>query len=623
MDKYDVIVIGAGHAGIEAALASSRMGCQTLLITFRKDTIGLMSCNPAIGGVGKGQLVKEIDALGGQMGRVADSCAIQFRTLNSSKGPAVQSTRAQEDRRLYQRYMEEKVLSTENLTLKEKEVISLIVEDGKIRGIECPDERIYSKTVVISSGTFLNGIIHLGFEEYQAGRINESASIKLSQNLKVIGLELGRLKTCTTARLDGKSLDFSKMDIHSTDLNTRPFSFSTKRISLPQVPCYLTYTNEETHKIVRSALKDKSLLHIISQGVNPRYCPSIEEKIMRFPDKKRHQLFIEPEGLEINEYYTNGLFTFLPRDVQIDLIHTIPGLEKAEITKFGYGIEYDFVYPTQLYPTLETKLIRNLYLAGQINGTTGYEEAAAQGLVAGINAALRVKQKEPFVLDRASSYIGVLIDDLTTKGTDEPYRMFTSRVEYRLILREDNADLRLRKIGYDLGLVSKEDYLKTQEKNKAIKEGIKILKTTRIRPTAEINARLVGLNTPPIKRTVTLEEILRRPEINLRDLKNLDSLSLNISEFASQEVEIEVKYSGFIRRQCAEVERFKNLERIKLAADLVYAKIPGLSREIKEKLERFKPINLGQASRISGVTPVAISILMVYLRKFLEERKNG
>jgi len=615
MDKYAVIVIGAGHAGTEAALACARLGCKTLLLTFKRESIGLMSCNPAIGGVGKGQLVKEIDALGGEMAQAADACGIQFKILNASKGPAVQSSRAQADRSLYQKYMENKVTTQKNLTVKDGEAVALILENKKVVGVECLDVTLRAETVIIATGTFLGGVIHIGLESYQAGRINEPASMSLSLNLKKSGLEMGRLKTCTTPRLDGATLDFSRMNSHPGDAQIKPFSFSTQEIKLPQRPCYLTYTNKKTHEIIRLALKDKKLFSIISQGTNPRYCPSIEDKVQRFPEKERHQIFIEPEGLDTPEYYANGLFTFLPRQVQTDLVHTIVGLEQAEITKFGYGIEYDFVFPTQLYPSLETKAIKNLYLAGQINGTTGYEEAAAQGLVAGINASLRIKGEEPFILDRASGYIGVLIDDLTTKGTDEPYRMFTSRVEYRLLLREDNADLRLNKSGYELGLIPKERYRQTEENSKAIKKGISILKNTRLKPTAEINSKLKQIKTSPIKRVVTLEDVLKRPGVSLEDLKALNDGILDIPESACRQVEIEVKYTGFIQRQLVEVERFKNLEKIKLPMDLGYTNIPGLSREIREKLDKFKPLNLGQASRISGVTPVAISVLMIYLKK--------
>ncbi|MBL7081466.1 MAG: tRNA uridine-5-carboxymethylaminomethyl(34) synthesis enzyme MnmG [Candidatus Omnitrophica bacterium] len=594
MERFDVIVVGAGHAGIEAALAAARMGCHVALITLRTDTIGLMSCNPAIGGIGKSQLVKEIDALGGQMAKSADACAVQYRLLNASKGPAVQSTRTQIDRRLYQRYMQEIVATQENLLIKEKEVISLIVADNQVLGIETTEEALYSKCVVITTGTFLNGVIHLGTEEYRAGRRNEPASIKLSINLKDIGFELGRLKTCTPPRLDGKTIDFSRMRLQSADLNTKPFSFSNTKISLPQLPCYLTYTNQRTHEIIRSTLEDKELLYIISQGISPRYCPSIEEKIMRFPEKERHQLFIEPEGLDTDEYYANGLFTFLPLKAQEEILATIPGLENAQITNPGYGIEYSFVLPTQLLLSLQAKRIRNLFFAGQINGTTGYEEAAAQGLIAGINAALMANKKNALVLDRSTSYIGVLIDDLVTKGTNEPYRMFTSRVEYRLILREDNADLRLGKIGYELGLLNRKEYERILKKEKDIESGIRYLKET---------------NICKDKKRLSLYQFLKRPETKIKDI------SLKGSEDVLRGIEIEVKYSGFIRRQLVEVEHFRNLEKIKISKDYDYSKIPGLSSEIKEKLSEFKPVNLGQASRISGITPAAISLLMIWLRK--------
>jgi len=596
--SYDVIVIGAGHAGCEAALASSRMGLQTLLITLRMNTIGLMSCNPAIGGVGKGQLVKEVDALGGQMARSADSCVIQFRLLNASKGAAVHSSRAQIDRLLYQRHMQKVVTTQQNLLVKQTEATGLIVEDSQVLGVKTPDEDFYSKCVIITTGTFLNGIIHIGLEEYQAGRRDEPASISLSKSLGDCGLELKRLKTCTTPRLDGVSIDFSRMKLQPGDTDIRPFSFSTQKIPLRQLPCYLTYTNQRSHDIIRLALRDKKLLHIISQGVNPRYCPSIEEKVTRFPEKERHQLFIEPEGLDVDEYYANGLFTFLPHQVQQEILATIPGLEKSRITKPGYGIEYDFAPPTQLFPSLETKKIKNLFLAGQINGTTGYEEAAAQGLIAGINAALRVRARPALVLDRSTSYIGVLIDDLVTKGTDEPYRMFTSRVEYRLLLREDNADLRLRKIGFEIGLVNREDYEKTFKKQELIQSGLKYLKENRV---------------PDNGKNITLYQLLKRPGVSIQDLSG--QLPFKTSRDALNVLETEIKYAGFIQRQISEVHSFRNLEKIRLPVDFDYSQIPSLSREIREKLFRFKPINLGQASRISGVTPVAITILMLHLKK--------
>ena len=529
MNNYDVIIIGAGHAGIEASLAASRLGCKTLLLTLRRETIGLMSCNPAVGGVGKGQLVKEIDALGGQMAKAADACGIQFRILNASKGAAVQSSRAQIDMERYKNYMREVVEAQENLFIKEAEVKKLIVKEDIVRGVATDkEEELNSTYVIICPGTFLDGLIHLGLNHFSGGRINESASIVLASNLKELGFNLLRFKTGTCPRLDKNTIDFSKLIIQKGDEPPKPFSFSTAKIIQEQVPCYITYTNKNTHKIILDNLGRSPLYTGVIKATGVRYCPSIEDKIVKFADKERHQIFLEPEGLETNKIYPNGLSTSLPEDVQLKIVHSIEGLEKAEVIRFGYGIEHTVVEPTQLYPTLETKLIKNLFLAGQVNGTTGYEEAAAQGLIAGINAALRVKNKGPLILDRASSYIGVLIDDLTTKGTPEPYRMFTSRVEYRLILREDNADLRLRKISYQLGLVSIEDYAKTQEKIKAIKEGINFLKTTRLKPSPDINNALVRLGTSPIRKTTTLEEILKRPQINLEDLKKIHNLNADL-----------------------------------------------------------------------------------------------
>ncbi|MDD5167121.1 MAG: tRNA uridine-5-carboxymethylaminomethyl(34) synthesis enzyme MnmG [Candidatus Omnitrophica bacterium] len=617
MDRYDCIVIGAGHAGIEAALASARMGCSTLMLTLNIKTVGLMSCNPAIGGVGKGQLVKEIDALGGEMAHAADACGIQFRILNASKGAAVQSSRAQIDKEMYGNYMYERVKKQKNLFIEEKEVSRLLVKDNIVRGVVVGDnEEINALCVVISPGTFLDGLIHVGLEHKSGGRINEPASVGLARNLKELGFDLLRFKTGTCPRLDKNSIDFSKLIVQKGDEPPRPFSFSTEKITQEQVPCYITYTNKNTHQIIRQNLDRSPLYAGKIQATGVRYCPSIEDKVVKFADKQRHQVFLEPEGYDTSEVYPNGLSTSLPEDVQLEILHSIEGLENARVIRFGYGIEHTVVEPTQLFPTLETKLIKNLYLAGQINGTTGYEEAAAQGLVAGINAGLAVKNKRPLILDRASSYIGVLIDDLTTKGTLEPYRMFTSRVEYRLILREDNADIRLAKTGYDLGLVGNKDYQKIERKLEAIKLGFSLLHKTHLKPTAGVNAQLVGLGTSPIKKVVSLEEILKRPQVTLENLMALEGVDLNIPEFALRQVEIEVKYSGFIQRQLAEVEKFKNLEKIKLPMELDYATIPSLSREIKEKLNKFRPLNLGQASRISGVTPAAISILMVFLRKF-------
>ncbi|MFA5356636.1 MAG: tRNA uridine-5-carboxymethylaminomethyl(34) synthesis enzyme MnmG [Candidatus Omnitrophota bacterium] len=613
---YEVIVIGGGHAGIEAALASARMGSKTLLLTLSRDTIGALSCNPAIGGVGKGQLVKEIDALGGEIAKASDACGVQFRILNASKGPAAQSSRAQVDMALYKKYMQDILKGQGSLFIKESEAVKIIVKDSRAIGIVTRDnEEILSSCVVICPGTFLDGLIHVGLKHFSAGRINEPASRGLSGSLKGLGFNLLRFKTGTCPRLDKNSIDFSKLTVQNGDATPKPFSFSTKKITQKQLPCHITYTNKDTHRVITDNLDKSPLYTGIIQATGVRYCPSIEDKIVKFADRQRHQIFLEPQGYDTDEIYPNGLATSLPEDVQLQLLHSMEGLQEARVIRFGYGIEHTVVEPTQLYPTLETKLVKNLYLAGQINGTTGYEEAAAQGLIAGINAALRAGGKEPLILDRASSYIGVLIDDLTTKGTNEPYRMFTSRVEYRLILREDNADIRLAKIGYDLGLVNAKIYKKTEEKIKAIAKGIDFLKEARIKPEAVLNEGLARLGIAALNKSVTLEEFLRRPEMSLARLRELGLFNSQIPEIASSQVEIEVKYSGFIHRQLKEVDRFNNLERIRLPESVNYADMPGLSREIKEKLNKFRPLNLGQASRISGVTPAAISTLMIYLKK--------
>lgn len=615
MFNYEVVVIGAGHAGIEASLACARLGAKTLMLTLEINSIGRMSCNPAIGGVGKGQLVKDLDALGGAMGVAADACAIQFRILNSSRGQAVQSSRAQIDMRKYSRYMQKLILRQKNLAVKEAEALKLVVQDGKVSGVITDKGAIGAKCVIICPGTFLDGLIHVGLKHFSGGRINERASGPLADNLKELGFNLLRFKTGTCPRLDKNTISYINLIRQDGDFPPKPFSFSTKNIKQKPVPCYITYTNKKTHEIIRHNLNRSPLYSGKITATGVRYCPSIEDKVVKFADKERHQIFLEPEGLRVNDIYPNGLSTSLPADVQLELLHSIPGLEAAKVIRFGYGIEHVVVEPTQLYPTLETKRIKNLYLAGQINGTTGYEEAASQGLVAGINAALRIKNKEPFILDRASSYIGVLIDDLTTKGTLEPYRMFTSRVEYRLIIREDNADLRLAKLGFGLGLVSKKDYQRTEKKIKGIKEGLVFLKHTRGKPSKSVNAKLALLNCATLNHSTTLEDLLKRPQIHIRDLRLIHRLKPGIPESSWQQVEIEVKYAGFIQRQSKDVERFKHLEKIKLPLDFDYGSLNGISREIREKLAKFKPLNLGQASRISGVTPVAISLLMVYLRK--------
>jgi tRNA uridine 5-carboxymethylaminomethyl modification enzyme len=645
---YDIIVIGAGHAGCEAALASARMGLDTCIFTMSLENIGQMSCNPAVGGLAKSHLVKEIDALGGEMAKITDKAGIQFKILNKSKGPAVWATRVQADRALYRKYVREALeaqspvpggAGQSGLDIKQECVEEILIDMGHVYGVKTTGnpsphpspargegENIYrAKAVIIATGTFLDGLIHIGLENFPAGRAGEPPSIGLSESLCSLGLKIGRLKTGTPPRIDVKGIDFSVMSIQEGDISPPAMSLFTKEIKNPQLPCYMTYTNEHTHKIILENLRYSPLYSGIIKGIGPRYCPSIEDKVVKFRDKPKHQIFLEPEGIDTDEYYANGISTSLPYEVQVRLVNSIAGLENAEIKKPGYAIEYDFVYPTQLKPTLETKLIQGLFLAGQINGTSGYEEAAAQGLIAGINAALKIKNKDPLILGRHEAYIGVLIDDLVTKGTKEPYRMFTSRAEYRLLLRQDNADLRLMEKGYNLGLIGREDYNILLDKRALIESELKRLKSTRVKPTI-INPVLKTLGCSEIKEDTTLYQILKRPEIKYTDITKvsppLPSLPLKggglgwgLSQDVINQVEIHTKYEGYIQRQADLAERFKKIEDKGIPEDFVYKGICGLSKEIVEKLEEIRPINLGQASRIPGVTPAAISLLMVAVER--------
>ncbi|GGE00584.1 tRNA uridine-5-carboxymethylaminomethyl(34) synthesis enzyme MnmG [Paenibacillus nasutitermitis] len=614
--QYDVIVVGAGHAGCEAALASARMGCETLLLTINLDMVAFMPCNPSIGGPAKGHVVREIDALGGEMGRNIDKTFIQMRMLNTGKGPAVHALRAQADKFQYQHFMKKTIEETDRLTLRQGMAEELVIEDGACVGVVSKTGAVYrAKAVVITTGTYLRGKVIMGELMYESGPNNQQPSVKLSTSLKELGLELVRFKTGTPPRVHGDTIDFSKTEIQPGDEKPKFFSYDTESSDNEQLPCWLTYTSEETHRIINANLHRAPMFSGKIEGTGPRYCPSIEDKIVRFADKPKHQIFLEPEGKNTSEYYVQGLSTSMPEDVQLDILRSVPGLEKAEMMRTGYAIEYDAVVPTQLWPSLETKVVPGLFTAGQINGTSGYEEAAGQGVMAGINAARKVQNLEPVIIGREQGYIGVLIDDLVTKGTSEPYRLLTSRAEYRLLLRHDNADLRLTPLGYEIGLIPEARHERFLRKKALVEQEIERLKTVKIKPE-EIEPILTGLGSTLLQFATDGLTLIRRPEVTYAHIESLNPSPFELTEEMKEQVEIQIKYAGYIEKQLVQVERLGKMEKKRIPEDIDYSLVYGIANEAKQRLSQIRPLSLGQASRISGVTPADLSILLVYLEHY-------